>query len=1152
MKKEIIETQEQLNIINSSVGVKRIIACAGSGKTHTITSSIIKILNEEICSPDNILVLTFTRNAAENMRARVGKNIKTGIDSESIDIFTFNSFGNDIISENNFEFGLGKDFNIINSSQSWQIIYEIFDELNFEYIKAKKKEGEFVQNLLNYIENLKNNLISVSEFREYLDNYTEILSSYKSKALRRKEEESINIQRELFFIYQEYENRKMKSNCIDYSDQVFLPYFLLKERKSIRARYSRRYKYIFVDEFQDTNVAQAYLLSLLYEPDYNRLVVVGDDDQGIYSFRGACVENILDFHKFDKFKDHPVYDFYLTTNFRSGSNIINTINNIISANKKRFTKELKPESIKKESEVIFYSKKTHTEEAFEIAEMIKHLASEGVSLKEIAILARRKRFEKIIKALDANGIKYELIGGKNFFFEPEILFIVSWLKIIEDINDEISLSYILKSDKYKICDRDIYFIKRKPENPEEKVSLINGILDSAKNPHISEETKKRLKDFLTSLGLYIKNSGELELKELVSLIVEDSGMMSELRSKFGPTARRKIKNIESLIKVSSDFQQSYSRRNLSSFITYLRDVAKTDYDNPETIEFSGENSVKIMSIHAAKGLEFEVVFLPALWKSDYMGRNRSKDYMIPAGLRKDNSLWKEIKNYKSEVEFKKALDNIKFEEERRIFYVACSRAKRMLVLSYSEFEDDEACSNESARPKEIVPFFDDIVNKDNDGRLRIVNREGLEFIRNNYDKKLYNNYYDYMEVFNFAGLTANDDEKRKNMKIKENKRNNLLFTEKKLSDLQKKLASDILRKISLDQKEGKINKEGENSSGDEESEIIRRVNMAASLIAGDSYLHIKKDENFFPLTQILDYKKCPLLYKWKYVYLIPEKSSEELEWGEKLHKYIENITLAGFNSNRQSSNTGIIEQGKANNKITEDMIISQFEDDDTRKCIENFLKSKCWDFSEVESLMLEQLFYWKVKNFFVVGKFDRVDIKKNGEIRVIDYKLSDYFQGECALSCNQSNVTGDINSRTNSSSNISRCGNNQTNKNSSVSTDFGSQNNANSNLSRNRDNKNGNITNNNLYNLYFFQLQSYIAALSWIYKKPVRDITGFLLYLKDGVEKSINFRDGEIEELKQDITSVINNILNNNFNANFTDSCKRRCSYSGFCQSICD
>jgi ATP-dependent exoDNAse (exonuclease V) beta subunit len=804
------------------------------------------------------------------------------------------------------------------------------------------------------------------------------------------------------------------------------------------------------------------------------------------------VENILDFHKFDKFRDHNVYDFYLTTNFRSGSNIISTINNIISTNKKRFTKELKPESTGKESEVMFFSKKIHEEEASGIAEMIKYLASGGVRLKEIAILARRKRFEKIIKELDANGIKFELIGGKNFFFEPEILFIVSWLKVIENTDDEISLACILKSDKYKICDRDIYFNKRKPGNPEEKVSLINGILNSAENPYIGEETKKRLKSFLASLRLYISKSGELELKELISLIVENSGMMDELKSRFGPVARRKIKNIESLIKVSSDFQQSYSKVNLSSFITYLRDVAKTDYDEPETIEFSGENSVKIMSIHAAKGLEFEVVFLPGLWKNDYMGRAQNKEYMMPAELRKDNSLWKEMKNYKSAAEFKKALNNIKLEEERRIFYVACSRARKMLVLSYSGYEDSEAYNNEGVRPKEIVPFFDDIVSKDDECKLKIVNREGLDFISSNYDKKPYSNYYDYREVFNSAGLTA-EDRKGKNKKIKGDKREILQFTEKEWNNLQRKLAADVLGQVNLERGEGKIKEEGENNLDDEECKIVRSINIInSSLIAGSNYLDVKKDEKFFPLTQILDYKKCPLLYKWKYIYLIPEKSGEELKLGEEIHKYIENITMAGFESSRKGRNIEVY--NKSDSKITKDMIISQFEDNNIRKYIGNFLNSKFWDFSDVKSLMLEQLFYWEVNDFFIVGKFDRIDIKKNSKIRVIDYKLSGYFSDESTIEHNQ------------------------------IKPD----------------------------NLYLFQLSSYIAALSGIFREPARDITGFLLYLKDGVEKSINLKDDEIKELKQDIISIISNILNNNFNGNFTDSCKRHCSYSGFCQNAFD
>lgn len=1043
MVREIKETIEQLNIINSKADIKRIIACAGSGKTLVITNNIIKILKEKVCSPDSILALTFTRNAAENMRVRIKENIKRGIDCEGMDIFTFNSFGNEIISENSFQLGLGKDFKIISSSQSWQILYEIFDKSNLQYLKAGKKVGEFIQNLLNHIESLKNNLISIPEFKEYLNNYEEVLATYRSKALRSREKELIDRYKELFDIYRKYEKRKIEDNCVDYSDQVFMPYFLLLERKSIRAKYQQKYKYIFVDEFQDTNIAQAYLLSLLYKPGHNKLVVVGDDDQGIYSFRGACVDNILNLHKFDRFKNYDIQDFYLTTNFRSGNNIINTAGNIISSNRERFEKELKAGDAKKESEVVFFLKKTHREEAAEMAGIIKCLEARGIKLKEMAILARRKRFETIIKELEASNIKFELIGGKNFFFEPEVLFIISWLKIVEDMNDEVSAVYLLRSDKYKIGDRDIYFIKRDPENLERCVDIIDGIMNFKKNPYLSREAKKRLKDFLASLRLYISRSGQLELKELVSLIIEDSGILNELRSGFEPIIRKKIKNVENLIRVASDFQQSYEECDLNGFVTYLKDVAKTDYDDPEIVEFSSENSVKIMSIHAAKGLEFEVVFLPMLWKNDYMGRTSTEEFMAPAELRKDNGIWKEKKNFKSAESFRQALKNIKLEEERRIFYVACSRAKKILILSHSEYEDDETAGNENIKVKEMVPFFDDIISKSS--RLKVLNEEGLDFIKTNYHKEIPNGCRSYEDIFNFVRSEKKD------------KRSILISVENKWQDLQKILVSKILETDSTRKEKDKILKIADK--------------FDSGLIYGNSPADTEKDINFFPLTNILDYKRCPLLYKWKYVYLIPEKGSKELARGEEIHKYLENITLMGFNDN----------------KITEEEIISHFEDNNTRKHIRIFLSSSFWNFSGVKSVMLEQLFYWKIKKYFIVGKLDRVDVNKKDKIRVIDYKISKYFKGK---------------------------------------------------KSRKQDRPE---------NLHQFQLKAYMGALSEIFKKPLKDITGFLFYLKDGVEIPVMIKNADVEEIKQDVVGIMNNIVSNNFKGIFKNSCKKYCSYAGFC-----
>jgi len=1038
------ETKEQLDIVNSTDDIKRIIACAGSGKTMVLTGNIIKILKDGLCSPDKILALTFTRNAAENMRVRIKENVKKDIDIEGINVFTFNSFGNEIISEHSFEFGLGKDFKIINNSQSWQILYEIFNESNLKYLKPGKKAGEFVQKLLNYIENLKNNLISVAEFEYYLNNYEKILSGYKSKALKNEEEKSIDIQRELFTIYQRYERRKIESNCIDYPDQVFMPYLLLRERKSMRAWYQQRYEYIFVDEFQDTNIAQAYLLSMLYKPGNNRIVVVGDDDQGIYSFRGASVENILNFHRLEEFKNSNVHDFFLTTNFRSGNNIINSINRVISSNSKRFKKELKSEDKSKPSEVIFYYKKTHEEEAAEIAGIIKYLSAGGIKLKQMAILARRKKFEKITGELEANGIKFELIGGKNFFFEPEILFIISWLRVIENINDEISIVYLLKSEKYKICDRDIFFIKRNYTDPSESINIIEGIADYKKNTYLSRETKERLGSFLSSLKLYISKSGELELRELISLIIEDSGIINELKSSPGPVFRKKIKNIENIIRVASDFQKSYIENNLRAFITFLKDVAKTDYDDPESVEFSGENSVKIMSIHAAKGLEFEVVFLPGLWKNDYKARISSGGFMVPSELRKDNSIYKRKKDFNSARSFSESLKDIKIEEERRIFYVGCSRAKKILILSSSEYEDNLASASESVKPKEIMPFFEDIVNSNS---LRVINKEGLDFIRTNYDEKSYKDHENFKDVLSFINSDKKDS---KNIRVQDENRWELY---------QKVLANRVIKSGDTQVENSRV------------QEIVDKINFELSY---GSYPEDNiNTRRFFPLTWIIDHKKCPLLYRWKHIYFIPEKESEQLARGEEVHGYLKNITLTGFH-----------------NKILKEKVMGHFDDKKIEKYLENFLNSDLWNFSEVSSIMLEQLFYWKIKDCYIVGRFDRVDIKTDNKLRIIDYKLSSY--------------------------------------------------------SKNKNNKNQN----NLENSAGFQMKAYIAALSEIYSKPVSDIKGCIFYLGDGVEKSITVNSDEIKQLKKDILAEIKNIRDKNFKANFKNSCKKFCNYAEFCSNI--
>lgn len=960
MQDKIKITEQQLEILNSKSGIKRVIACAGSGKTFVLTKSIIETLREGLCRPDEVLAITFTRNAAENMRQRIKDNLKEKIDFENIDIFTFNSFGNSIISENSLKLSLGKNYKLINISKSWQLIFNVIGSFKFEKIKIGKNLGKFIDDLLKFAWDLKSNLVTVEKFENYLEICGKVLSNYKSTALRRDEKEIGEYQQELFDIYSKYEELKMANNYVDYHDHIFLPYQLLLKDEDLRQKYRNRYKYIFIDEFQDTDFAQGYLISMLYNPGANSIMIVGDDDQGIYSFRGACVENILNFHNWDVFRSRQTKDYYLTTNFRSGANIINAISSVIGENKDRFTKNLMPEYDGKYSEVLFFAKNTLREEAAEIVKNIKCLMNSGMKLKDIAILARRKRFKEITYELQKNNLRYEVVGNKGFFYEPEILFLISWLMAVQDASDEIYILYLLQSQKYKISDRDIFFLKQAKniKSNFNSNSIMDYVLNWPQNPYLSELSKKRLKEFTEEFSFYLNQSQFLRLGELVNLIFEHSGLANELKSCFDRTAKVRIKNVEILIKIAADFEENQIGNNLDSFIIYLKDVAKTDDEDPESFEFTNSNSIKIMSIHAAKGLEFEAVFLPMLWKNDYFvqGSSGSK-FKIPAYLRMDRAIYAQKENYTNKNLFQEEIKGMKIEEERRIFYVACSRAKKFLFLSYSNFENLQHLRLENYKEKEILPFLKDILKLESG--YKVINKEAAELLKTkindryesgsidmqnlikakNHPKKRVNNFLD-IDALNSAenSLAANAD--------------NQAWLNDKLTDL-----------ADLDKKELK--------------KYVKNIMLLEKFPAGIYKGEKVAGKNSFSLTELLAYINCPKLYALRYVHNLPEAFSERIQLGEKVHKYIEHIST-------------IMLQGSLEILPS---ILSNIEEEQARYYLDVFLKSSLFMPEDISSVILEQLFYWKLDNNYITCKVDRMDIKKDGKLRIIDYKLSKFYPG---------------------------------------------------------------------------------------------------------------------------------------------------------------
>lgn len=1191
---ELIDlNNQQREIIFNNEKVKRVIACAGSGKTFTITQNIFYILNQKLCKPSEILAITFTRNAAENMRIKIKKLLKESGSKDSeeyferINIYTFNSFGNLLIFENSFLLGYGKDYKLINIPKSWQILYNIVKDFNFKTISAGKDVAKFIDDLLHYIWDLKSNLITVKQLKQYCQDGFEILrqQNYKSRKLLEEEIEILNLQKELAIIYEEYEREKKNNNLIDYHDHVFLPYQLLIENPKLRKIYSERFKYIFIDEYQDTDVAQGYLISLLFNPEYNSITIVGDDDQSIYSFRGACVENILNFHKWDAFSKIQVKDFYLSTNYRSGKSIITSINSIIIKNTDRFEKIIQPADEEKYSAVFFSCYKTHEEEAKEIAENIKKLILLGIKLRDIAVISRQKRFKNIINELKKNNISYELISSRGFFYEQEVLFIISWLVVLDNLNNEYDnlnneqyLLNLIQSDKYNLSDRDIFYLKNfnTKENcffsssQAEKNLLINALISHKENKYLSKGAHERIEEFLSDLDFYLKHASFFKLSELMNLIATHSGLLDELKSDFNKSAKNKIKNIEALIKIGSDFEVDNSKTDLNSFILYLKDVAKTDEEDPEIIEFSENNTVKIMSIHAAKGLEFEVVFMPMLRKNQYFKKSRLKRFILPSILRKDKKIYSQKPDFSSEQSFDKEIKRINTEEERRIFYVGCSRAKSLLFLSFSEFEnqkeaelkEDEVLQdgkdknkdkveNKDKEKEKVLPFLSDILSNNN---VIPLNKAALLYLKTNfnYNRDLKGNVsYDFINhcSSDFLNRFRNKNEINK-FKIKP--KDNLKYKIKdEIIDNFKYKFKDKIKDEQLFQNNNNIKFNFlKNNKLLEFYSAINKLNKKMPQIANDYIknnkkyaLKIKKliqNNSFlvsntyesrknFSLTELLDYMNCRVLYKLKYIYNVAGFQNKDVVLGQKVHAHIKNLTMLVFKelTDFKSKKLSIKDFEKQKEKVRKsyfNKIIELGETEDILNPLKVFCDSVFFDFSEVLNVYTEQLIYWRLSDFIINCQIDRIDLLEN--LRIIDYKLSKLEVKKAhEKTCEKTHEKA----------------NEKTYKNNHEKTYEKPQ----------MENKEVIVSQN-----YINQLKAYTLACADVFSVDFDKISSFLFYLKNGNIFENKFLEEDLNKFKILLIKAINDINSKSIKLNMFEevisiNCNQKgCPYYNVCLNI--
>lgn len=581
----------QKEAVNITDGPLLVLAGAGSGKTKVLTTKVAKLIIDNKIDPSNILAITFTNKAAKEMKQRILSMV--GDIGYKIQISTFHSFGLNILKKHYDKLKLSKNFTILDSDDSSILIKNILKDMNSdENYKAIK----------NIISNNKNALIDSYEYERFVSNDFEEL---------------------VLEVYRKYENRLIKNNSVDFDDLLMLPIVLFKKHPDILKEYQEQYKYILIDEYQDTNEAQ-YLLTKMISAKYKNICVVGDDSQSIYSWRGSNYKNILNFEK-----DYPnCKTVFLEQNYRSTKTIINASNDLIKNNINRKDKNLwtdNEEGIKIEYKRAIDEK----DEAYYVVSEINKLLDNGSKLSDIVILYRTNAQSRNLEdELLLNNIPYKVVGSVYFYNRKEIKDLMAYLKLIYNKDDDVSLTRIINVPRRKIGKVTIDKLVSKANDLN--CSMYDAI-DSGK-----ELEFKEIIEFLR------ENKDNYTLTNFIDLVLEKTGIIKELEDENTIEAQTRIENLNEFKSIAYQFEEKYGIISLEEFLNEISLVS-------DITEYKDNEAITLMTIHSAKGLEFNNVFIVGL----------------------EESIFPHFNSFES---------NDSLEEERRLCYVAITRAKKRLWL----------------------------------------------------------------------------------------------------------------------------------------------------------------------------------------------------------------------------------------------------------------------------------------------------------------------------------------------------------------------------------------------------------------------------------------------------------------------------------------
>ena len=607
----------QQEAVKTTDGALLIMAGAGSGKTRVLTHRIAYLMAEKEVPPWNILAITFTNKAAREMKERIQK-IVGGSVAEEIWISTFHSMCVRILRRDIDRIGMNRNFTILDTTDQLSVIKNILKDRNLD---PKKHEP---RSILGSISSAKNELTTPEEYaKQALDFYGETVST----------------------VYTEYQKRLKKNQALDFDDLIMTTIHLFERVPEVLEYYQRKFQYIHVDEYQDTNHAQYKLVKLLGARLKN-VCVVGDSDQSIYRWRGADIANILSFEK-----DYPnAQTVLLEQNYRSTKRILEAANKVIENNINRKPKKLWTDNAEGNKIVYYHADSENAESQFVVGKIKEYLQKDpSKQLSDFAILYRTNAQSRVMEeTLVKSNMNYTIVGGTKFYDRKEIKDILAYLRLISNPDDDISLMRIVNVPKRGIGTTSVDKVANYAQNHD--ISMFQALAE-VDLIGVSGKATSALKEFYSLINNYTQMQEYISVTELVDEVLDKAGYREMLIQEKTIEAQSRLENIEEFLSVTKNFEEKSEDKSLVGFLTDLALVADIDQlgeDKTEEKEF-----ITLMTLHAAKGLEFPIVFLIGM-----------EEGVFPHS----RSLFEEAE----------------MEEERRLAYVGITRAEEQLFISNAQ------------------------------------------------------------------------------------------------------------------------------------------------------------------------------------------------------------------------------------------------------------------------------------------------------------------------------------------------------------------------------------------------------------------------------------------------------------------------------------